>query len=453
MNTQRLRILCSVGVSIALGASTASAFAPANFFRPEDRTLRLPFAPKTGIKFGVSAEYGSRSTGINWDGKRRNVLQMHDDQQVAVWMVKDRKGDVATNADLQDVYNLSMAPFPGPDLNNPDSYPYVAGVGYEDGTRGRQVLTGKFQEFDMTLMAGVKILKTHGRLALNLYAPVKHAHIGGVCIADLTPAQNARLGVAGQNDDFVRDNITANLKQNVMTWGNLDLSDWRKSGWGDLLVQLDWMNRYTMEMKHFLKAMTVGLRAGVSCPTGVKKDVDQAFSMAFGNDDAWAFPLGATMELDVWTKVKLGCNVDWLGVHDKKRMRRLKTDTHQTEFLLLNKGFATRHYGITWNLEPYVQLFHLYKGLSLRAAYQYVTHDKDELTVPVDSEFDNGIINTAHSLQPWRVHNMIFNLNYDMPLRKDTIYNVQCGLFYKLPFKGRGIIDAHTVGGQFAVNW
>lgn len=450
MNTKKI----VVGIVLALAAMPAlSAFAPVNFFRPEDRTLRLPFAPKTGIKFGLAAEYGSRATGLNWDGKRKNVLQMYDDTQAAVWMVKDRKGDVATNQALQAVYNLTAAgPFAGVgNLNLPATY--IAPNPLEDGTRGRQVVTGKFNEFDMTLMAGVKVLKTHGRLALNLYAPVKCVRVADVNVVDQTVTDPLGLafGVV-QKNNFVHDRITANLKQNVMTWGELDLSDWRKAGWGDLLVQLDWSNRYTMEMKHLLKAMTVGLRAGVSCPTGVKKDVDKVFSMALGNDDAWAFPLGATMELDLWTKIKLGCNIDWLGIHDKSRIRRLKTDTHQTEFLLLNKGMATKHYGITWNLEPYVQLFHLYKGWSLRAAYQYITHDKDELTVNGDSGFDNGIINTARSLQPWRVHNMIFNVNYDLPLAKG-IYNFQCGAFYKMPFKGRGIIDAHTVGGQFAVNW
>ena len=443
-------ILWSICVGLLLSGSTLSAFAPVNFFRPEDRTLRLPFAPKTGIKFGIIGEYGCRSTGLNWEGKRRNVLQVYDDRQTAVWMVRNTIGDVNTAVEKA-VYAPAVAMLGGiPGLRNSDADANYRNFNSDDSDRGYQVMMGKYREFDMTLMAGVKVLKTHGRLALNLYAPVKCVSVFDVNITDKTGSATKMPAV--YLDNFVYQYLTDNLKNNVYKWSNLDLSDWRKAGWGDLLVHLDWSNRYAMEVKDFLKAITVGLRGGISCPTGVKKDVDQAFSMAFGNDDAWGVTLGATMGLDVWTKLKLGCNVDWFGLHDKKRMRRLKTHSNQNEFLLLNKGLATKHYGITWNLEPYLQLFHIVDRLSARVAYQYIAHDKDELSVSGDSGFDNSIINTAHSLQPWWVHNVIFNINYDLALRKG-IYTVQLGAFYKMPINGRGIIDTHTFGGQLAVNW
>ena len=425
-------------------APTIFAFAPVSFFRPEDRALRLPFAQKTGITFRVATECGSRSSGENINGSRRNVLQLYDDRQTAVWMVKNPQGDALKN--LVPLYGAASANASIGNLNLQSTYNNL-----DDNVRGYQVLTGKYRENDMTLMAGVKVLNTHGRLSLDVYAPVKYVHISDVAMVDQTRA-DAVVALALARNNFVHDSITANLKQNLMQWGDLDISNWRKAGWGDLLVMLDWSKSYTMEMKDLVKEMTVGLRGGISCPTGIKKDVAQALSMAFGNDNAWAFPLGATMEFRLWRALKLGCSVDWLGIHDKRHIRRLKTDVNQTEFLLLNKGLAMKHYGATWNLEPYAQLFHIRDCFSARIAYQYIAHNEDSLSVKSNSGFDNAIINTAHSLQPWRIHNMIFTINYDVALTKD-IYNIQCSAFYKLPLKGKGVIDTQTIGGQLAVNF
>jgi hypothetical protein len=438
------RFIIHAIIFFLVNTPTIFAFAPVSFFRPEDRALRLPFAQKTGITFRIAAECGCRSSGENINGNRRNVLQLYDDRQTALWMVKNPQGSVLKN--LTALYSAALGIAQVGNLHSQNSYNNL-----DDRVRGYQVLTGKYRENDMTLMAGVKIPNTHGRLSLDIYAPVKYAHISDVELVDQTRTDDIVQPNLHRNS-FVHDRITANLKQNLMQWGGLDVSSWRNAGWGDLLVMLDWSKSYTMEMKDLVKEMTVGLRGGISCPTGVKKDVDQALSMAFGNDDAWAFPLGATMEFRLWKALKLGCAVDWLGIHDKRRIRRLKTDVNQTEFLLLNKGHAMKHYGATWNIQPYAQLFHIKDYFSARIAYQYIAHNKDSLSVKYDSGFDNTIINTAHSLQPWRVHNMIFTINYDVALIKN-IYNIQCSVFYKLPLKGKGIIDAQTVGGQLAVNF
>ena len=81
--------LFRVILAASLLPAVASAFAPVNVFSPDSSTLRMPYVRNKQFTFGLSGEYGRKSTGRNWDGKKSNILAMYDpDQEVVAAMRK-----------------------------------------------------------------------------------------------------------------------------------------------------------------------------------------------------------------------------------------------------------------------------------------------------------------------------------------------------------------------------
>ncbi|MFH0898094.1 MAG: hypothetical protein V1855_00785, partial [bacterium] len=187
--------------------------------------------------------------------------------------------------------------------------------------------------------------------------------------------------------------------------------------------------------------------------TGEEKDEDRAFSMPLGNDGAWAIPFGIGLELDFIYHIRLGLDADFVAILDKDRSRRMKTSRDQTEFLLLNKGEATKEYGLLWQFHVFAQIVDILKGLSVKVGYQFVKHDEDRL-VPKNNDFDYTVVNSAHSLEEWNVHNIVFSLNYDA-FKSSPRWKIapQFSVFYKLPVAGKNVIDAQTFGGQLALRF
>jgi len=438
---------------VFLCATNVHAFVQTNFFNPHDAAIRLPRIDKMGgknlnkKKFHVGArfEYGSTREGRNWHSMNRNILAVHDDTQAAIAMLAKPVGSVKENTQLQDIKKAFLQ-WPG-DLNGP-----ILELG-EGKTLGRQKFTGSFREYDMTLFAGYTFPANfvQGTLELSAHMPIKHKEVTNIVMTDLTSDD-----VRDRDAALVRTRLTNNLKTYGKDFGGLDFSSWEKTGLGDLLLLCNWYNTYRQN-KDYLKLATVHAKLGLSLPTGEQKDEDRVFSMPMGNDGAWGMPLGIGLELDFIHNIKLGIDADFLVLFDKERVRRLKTHRGQTEFLLLNKGAATREYGLTWQFHLYLQAFRFLDNFSARVAYLFTKRDADRL-IPKSNDFSYETVNTAHSLRECNVHNIIFSLNYDLGVskklkKKDWPVVTQFNLFYKLGVSGKNFIDCDTIGGQVAIKF
>lgn len=425
-------------ISAAYSTTTQATFAPTNFFVPYDQNLRLPDCPNTKWRFGANLEYGNTASGRDWDSKKRNVLRICDDKQNVIAGVKAATTAVVT-ADADSILS-HISTFGGD--------PVTGG-----STRGSGLFTlnGDFSMFDITpygqYILPVKILG--GDLGVQAYIPIRSAKIENVKYTDLMPKEGLSPFENYIKTTFTQDFTT--LKAKVKALGNLDLNNWNKTGLGDAVLMLDWVRDFKQDKEH-LKNVSINGRLGVSLPTGEKKSEDKAFSFPLGNDGAWGIPLGLSMNLDFAYKIRMGVDVDFLVLFDETRTRRLKTEEQQTEFFLLNKGQASLDHGLTWKFGLYLQGVHIYEGLSLKAAYQYIKHDDDKFSEK-DSAFSHSIVNTANSLKEWNVHNLILQANYDLFDIKDFAAKPQLSLFYKIPLAGKGVITAYTFGGQLAVNF
>ena len=189
----------------------------------------------------------------------------------------------------------------------------------------------------------------------------------------------------------------------------------------------------------------------MSFPTGDEKNEDNALLFSLGNDGAWGLPLGAHLDLDFNRYVRSGIEVNYLGLFDKKKVRRLKTDLDKTDFLLLHKGEATRSYGPRWKFTFYVQLQPFIRGVSLMAAYQFLKAEPDTL-YPQSNDFIHSIVNTAQTLKEWNIHSSVFQFNFDTSVFKSMRwFKPRFSVFAKLPFMGRRSLMVDTFGGQVSL--
>jgi hypothetical protein len=246
--------------------------------------------------------------------------------------------------------------------------------------------------------------------------------------------------------------LTDDIKQTAKTLGNLDLGEWSDTGLGDLVVTLDWSNDYPQE-KQSLRNVELHAFLGLSTPTGRERDEDRAFSIALGNDGAWSLPFGLGIDLDFKYRIALGAEAQFEVIFDDTKVRRIKTEEHQTEFLLFNKERVTKDHGLSWRFYLYLQGFRFWRGFSLKGAYEYAKHDSDRLT-PKSDRVSATVANGSRTLNEWNMHHFVFQLNYDF--FKETgnfAITPQLSFFYKLPITGQRVINPHTIGGQLVVNF
>lgn len=419
-------LLCSL-------AGSAHAFAPTNFYAPYDPNLRMPSIKDTTFSIGANIEYGATHNGQDWDSHTANILQLYSPTEAIIPML--------------------MNPTPELIAHNPSTetllqkWTFAGGCPNDDGIRGHVAFTGHFTQLDTTLWGGYNLPWDigAGTFSLNAYIPLRKIDVDHVRFVDQTKSITSA-------DFQIKQDVTDNLAANLMSLGNLNIGNASMSGIGDVVVMLNWQNHYEQD-KEELKAVDLFAKVGLSMPTGQQKDADHVFSMPLGNDGAWGMPFGLGIRLEYNYTIQIGADVDFLFLFDKTKRRGLKTNENQTDFLLLNKGTATKDHGLTWKFNLYGQSNHFWRGFSAKTAYEYIKHDADRLSAKSD-DFSYHVINTAQSLEEWNTHAFIFSLNYDFIHEcKNNSIIPQASLFYKLPIAGKGVINPGTFGGQININF
>ena len=406
----------------------AYAYTPTNFYRPYDINLRMAEWKGQNVAVGMNFEYGSARTGRNGSEDKTGVLRIYNQTESALAMLMGAQRG-------SQIYQLAQRLIP------------AHGPATDDGVRGNFKLDGDFQGLDWTIWTRCRLpIKTlPGSFDFYLYVPFRYIEIDDIKWNDQTKnVLNA--------DRDVHFYLTDDIKANVARLGGLNLDDWNKFGFGDIVLMLNWFKDFKQTKEHLKNVRLTG-RLGLTIPSGSMKDEDKAFSLPLGNDGAWGIPFAASLDLNFVRKLKAGLEFEMLFLFDETSERRLKTDEHQTDYLLLHKGIVTKSFGFTWKFNLFVQAQHFFKGLSGMVAYQFLKHDDDTLT-PQSNDFSYHIINSAQSLQEWGMQNFVFQLNYDFFKEcKNSWFKPQFSLFYKMPITGRRVINPHTFGGQIALNF
>ena len=396
---------------------------PLNVFRPWDINLRPPRWHNKAWQVTGYVETGFDAHAYNSEGDKVNPLEIWNTNQDALAMFEGFPSNTAINDFLDDV------------LLNPD----------DDGVRGHLKFTG---DFDLKASAGIaaRYHMPHN-FNLGLFLPFYSMQLKDVTFQDLTA--NASL-----EDSIVKTELTSQFLARVQQFDpNLDLTGWKKTGLGDLALLAEWWRDFP-QGKEYLKNVNLEGRFGFTFPTGVKKDENKILSIPFGYDGSAGVVFGGGINL-MWSEcVRAGVDAQFLALFGNTRVRRIKVDPAQTDFLLFAQAEAHKEYGITQRFNLYAETYKWYGGLSIGAVYQYWKQGEDTLTL-VTNQYSNEIANSAESLQEWTMHQFIFTAKYDFQdvLSDTALFKPHVFAFFKLPINGQRSLMASMLGLSITLNF
>ena len=417
---KRFLFLFLIAVSFQL-----NAIFPMNYFRYAERGLLLNWREKDDTSclfFNMGpSEGGIKIDGRNDEGEKVNFLQIWNKNQDSLAMLRGFGADTTIGKLAAKVGNIS---------NDIDD-------------RGRFLPTANLDFVGNAVELGFKKCS----FSLSAYLPYYYMKLKNVEWESLTKDPLVE-------DSLVKKGLAANFKDlNSLTesLGGLKLGGWTKSGIGDLVF----MGRYFRDFQQRGRQITnvkLHCNLGLSVPTAKLKNEDYAFDIPFGNDGAWAMYTGAGLEVTWWNFLRGGGSVQFLQIFGTTKERRIMTDKNQTDLLFLAKCKAYKDYGFT----PTYMLFleAVTKPVQVRVSYQHLKHSRDSLSL-LSNTYSNDVANEAPSLKEWTNHQFIFSATFDFfaNFKKKPKLLPKFYTFYKLPFNGKRMVQAHTFGGGLSFDF
>jgi hypothetical protein len=421
---KRISLLTALALGVTSIASANVTF-QTNFFRGHDVDFRTNLFRDCNLKTGVSLEAGSTEEGRDANREKVDVFSIYAPTQASVAAFD---GPVGSNATA---IAAKARLLPG-------------GRATDDGTQGHFTIKGKYDEKAVTLWTKGKLplKEAPGTWYVSGYLPIKSVSVNNLAWTDLSSTT-----LPGY--EIVRANITSHLAATFKDLGDLSIGNWSGSGIGDCTICVGWYDTFAQD-REALKSARVQATVGCSIPTAKIRDEDEAFSIALGNNGAWGIPVSLGLDLEFAYGFEAGINVDFLNLFDKKHDRRLKTQAKQTDFLLLEKGEATKKHGTMWQFNLYGKANEIVNGLSVSVDYRFAKRDEDTL-YPTSDSFSSETVNTSEMLKEWSSHDIIVQGSYEFAIGgKDRKVTPLMSAFYKVPLTGKRLVAAHTYGGQLS---
>jgi hypothetical protein len=316
---------------------------------------------------------------------------------------------------------------------------------HDDGIRGHIVLHGNYQ-ITYGLLYGMFVPIAHGWSFLCTL-PQYHAKLSDIYVQDLTQQQTVE-------DVRVKQLLTDPLRSVLNTYGSgLSIDPWHKTGVGDLSCYMQW-EHYFPQQKPMLKNVLLNARAGIQLPIAQHISTNKMLSHSFGNDGAWALPIGGKLKLYLGDYFAVGLDAELTYILNQKVTRRVKTAKEQTELFLLYKTKPHVDFGMNQQFELFAQACIEQYGLKTTLAYQYFKHGDDILS-PCSLSTDAQIINNAQSLYEITAHHVIINTEWNIAKSFNISWKVEpvVTLFAKIPFNGKNTLLNTFIGSSLSIQF
>jgi hypothetical protein len=313
----------------------------------------------------------------------------------------------------------------------------------DDGVRGHFNVCADLRELFTTIFGAY--YKFHDNFWVAGYLPVMGQRLTNVNWNNQTLSLTA-------SDARVQNYLTNDFFTNVCDLGSLQLGSWKRIGVGDAVVMVEFLKNYP-QRRDILHNVMLNWCCGFNIPTGLPRDEDKILAFPFGYDGSWGVIFGGGLRVNLADIIQLGADIRLTHLIGNTRCRRIKTSPDQTEFLLLAKAPAFKDFGMIQLFSLYMQTYHIARGLTLLAGYQFLKKGLDTLQLET-CEFSNIIANTALSLREWMVHQVVLNATYDFHYDfPDASVSPQASIFMRLPFDGRRSVAFSTIGFMFALEF
>lgn len=394
-----------------------------NLLQPYDILIRPQFRLNKDFHLSFYGEHGFAAKAYNDNGCLVNAMQVWNKDQDSLAMLEgfspnSKIGQLLTNL--------------------------RADGASDDGIRGHFAVRGTLQnDWAVALSGRWQFLKD---FFLTADIPAYGMQLREVCWQDLTADVSS-------GDFSIKNKLTNNFFANVRELGcGLELGPWKRKGFGDLVVYLQWMHDFIQE-KPLLKNVRINWRIGGNFPTGLRANPDLLLAFPFGFNGTLGILYGFNLECTLGQYFRLGFGVDLHQLFGNKTWTRIKTHQDQTDLLLLQKAQVYTDYGMNQLFTIFAQLFNL-KGLGFKAGYQFFKHGDDVLSV-CTQEFSDGPANFAQRVQEITAHQCTFIATYDFVNHfADDARAIPSIAFYaRMPFNGKRAILGTAIGCWVAVDF
>lgn len=388
------------------------------------------------VKIGAEIEYGFESDkGFNGDSDSVNAAQLYADRESARNMLIDPGYKQAFPTT-----GYSTTDFP----NGLDwslwGMPLGLGTNWGDMT-----VTAKQQQSNLTLWGRVVIDygTVPGQFFLGMALPFRSVSVTDVTWTDLTDAT-----ADGARNPIWMSNLTSKLAAYVKAVGNLDINAWTKRGLGDAEVCFGWANSFARSDGN-VRQIDVHASLGLSLPTGVQRCYNEAFSSPFGNDGSWGMLFRGGYDASLGNDLKLGSAIDLTWLASNTKVRRLKTDASQTDYLILTTGTVTVNPGISWKMNTHAT-YKLSESCKVSAVYKFSRHEADTLS-GVPTGYDTAVVNSLNSLKAWSAQDLTIKANFEGSYGTTGEDDkegseVNFSIFYTIPLAGMRTVKNSIAG-------
>lgn len=304
----------------------------------------------------------------------------------------------------------------------------LAGLG-DDGVRGHFVVDGDYKR---------SITETFGALYsvsdnwwVSAHLPIISASFKNIVWLDQTKNVTP--------EDILFENLLGIdfFNQVEQLSNGLSLEEWEKTGVGDLSLWVGWHQKFAQQ-KEWIKQVIPHIRAGIICPTGVKKDEDKTFFLPFGNDGAAGLQVGFGLTINLKEYINTGLDIEIAHAFSTTRERRIKTDINQTDCLLLTKTLVSKDPGLTQRFTLFGEVVPC-RWFQARIQYNYIKNSESYL-YPISNDFSATVANTASSLQGFTCHCVVASVEVAGSNYSSWMPNMSLG--YTHPFHGKRCIQA-----------
>jgi hypothetical protein len=217
---------------------------------------------------------------------------------------------------------------------------------------------------------------------------------------------------------------------------------------GDLTLSVGWA--YSYNESDQIDYVDVDLQAGVLFPTGKLRNEDKIFSLPFGYNGHYGFPVAFDLAFGTLEWVTIGGGAQGIAFASSTRNIRLRTAPHQSGIITLAKGYAKVSPGPLFIGTAYVKADHFARGFSLLIGYNYTKKNADKVS-PCDPCFCNETVASNYGpYLPWHQHTLNIVVDYDFS-REEQRTGMRLSFFYNAHIDGERVFATNMAGTTIGI--
>lgn len=274
----------------------------------------------------------------------------------------------------------------------------------------------------------------------HLQVPFRSVSFDPITWCDLTPESNPYKALVAP--------LSTNI-QSVLAHRGINGTPQTKQGCGDPGLALGWTVNY--EDTEYFDFIDFTLQGGITAPLSKASDPCELINIPLGYNGHTSYFFQTSSSLGLFDWFTAGINLNASFFNDHVRQERIKTDEHQSGWLLFQKRMIEEELAPLILTGVYLKADHICRGFSCLFGYSYTNQGR---TTWLDLDTDNMYSFGDPRLAGFTMNTMHLNLEYDFATPAHPQAPTIC-MVCSFPVNGKHIWAPAMVGGGlgFSCAW